>query len=394
MLVKRCEDQTRQIEGLSKIVEAILLMSSKPDRIVIDGRRLNATRTGVGRYLESLLAEWSASELPAEEVCVVLADRSGLERVPSSPGLTTEVAAPGLPGLLWERFGLATRLRPGDLLFAPTNLVPTAWRGPTVLVMFDALQEVRPGDFSRLVRLRFGGRYRRAIARADRVIVPSRATAIDLERVYDLSRERVAIVHPAADRAFRPCGGEVASPVAAPYFLFVGKRSRRRNVPAILAAFAIHRQRFSATRLVFVGDASATLVEADGVIDLGHVGEADLQALLAHATALLYPSEHEGFGLPVVEAMASGCPVVTLRREALLEAGGDGPLYLEEATPEAIANAMATLASDQVSRGDRVVAGLAASARFSPEAFAGGVSRELQRGWDEALSGVRRGTRR
>jgi len=369
-------------------------MSSKPDRIVIDGRRLDATRTGVGRYLESLLAEWSATGLPAKDVCVVLADRSGLDRVPRSPGITAEIAAPGFPGLLWERFGLAARLRPGDLLFAPTNLVPAAWRGPTVLVMFDALQEVRPGDFSTLVRLRFGGRYRRAIARADRVIVPSRATAIDLERVYGLSIERVAIVHPAADRAFRPRGDAVAPPVASPFFLFVGKRSRRRNVPAILDAFATHRRRFPESRLVFVGDASATLGTRDGVIDLGHVIEADLHALLANATALLYPSEHEGFGLPVVEAMASGCPVVTLRREALLEAGGDGPLYLDEATPEAIATAMATLASDPPARADRIVAGLAASERFSPEAFAGGVSRELQRGWDEALAFEHRGTRR
>ena len=67
---------------------------------------------------------------------------------------------------------------------------------------------------------------------------------------------------------------------------------------------------------------------------------------MASALGVLYPSEREGFGLPVVEAMASGCPVITLRRDALIEAGGDGPLYLDEATPEALARAMAHLATD------------------------------------------------
>ncbi|MDB5349820.1 MAG: glycosyltransferase [Planctomycetota bacterium] len=317
--------------------------------------------------------------------------------MPASAGLRTELVAPGLPGLLWERFGLGRTLRRGDLLFAPTNLIPSNWRGPTVLVMFDALQERRPDEFSRLVRLRFGRRYRNAVARADRVIVPSEATAADLSRVYGLSRDRMTVIHPAPEPAFRPLAAdamevrqarETLKLGGAPFFLFVGKQSRRRNIPAILDAFRRHRIGFPSHRLVFVGEVAdrglPNRCEGDGVLNAGHVSEPILRGLMATARAVLYPSEHEGFGLPVVEAMASGCPVITLRRDALIEAGGDGPVYLDEATAESLAAAMSSLATESSFRAERVAIGLEHASRFRMEAFAAAVTRELQRVWDES----------
>ena len=390
-----------------------------PARLVIDGRRLTAHRTGVGRYLETLLNEWSATALPAREVLVVLADAAGLARVPHVERLSAVVVVPSLPGLLWERFGLLRTLRRGDLLFAPANLVPAGWGGPTVLVMHDALQEVRPSDFSRWVRFRFGRRYRRAIARADRVVVPSRSTADDLKRVYGVSNDRVTVIPPACGPDFRPRNlddpgvAEIAAlvlPPARKFFLFMGKQSRRRNVPAIRDAFALHRRQFPDHYLAFVGDepTGATVcefvscyetdatsnVETTGVLEYGHVEEEVIHAMLATATALLYPSEHEGFGLPVIEAMASGCPVVTLRRKALVEVGGDGPIYLDEARPEAIAEAMAALVTNPEHRVRHIDAGLARTEQFTPEAFAAGVARELRRAWEDWNDSAPPGTRR
>jgi glycosyltransferase involved in cell wall biosynthesis len=360
-------------------------------RLVIDGRRLTAQRTGVGRYLESLLQEWAVTGLPLPETRIVLSDPAGLDRVPKAEGLTAEVVGRGWPGLVWERWGLGRVLRPGDMLFAPANLIPSSWRGRSVLVMHDAIQEVLPQSFPWHVRWRFARRYRRAAARATWIIVPSRSTARDVERIYDVGAERIGVIHPAADPAFRPRTADDPIVLDArrrlglgddPFFLFVGKRSRRRNVPALLAAFELHRREHPTHRLVLVGppDRCDPANPEDAVANLhlaGHVSEPILQGLMAGAVALLYPSEYEGFGLPVVEAMASGCPVVTLRNSALAEAGGSAAWYLDSPRPDRMAEAMRVLTVEPARRAELVVRGLDHARRFRRERFAEEVKTEL-----------------
>jgi glycosyltransferase involved in cell wall biosynthesis len=359
-------------------------------RLVIDGRRLTAERTGVGRYLEVLLREWATSGPPLPEVVVVLADRSGRARVPETPAIRAEVIGERWPGLIWERFGLGRFLRPGDVLFAPTNLVPRNWPGPSVLVAFDTLHEVLPDSFPWHVRWRFGGRYRRASQAADRVLTPSHSTWRDVAKYYGVPADRLRVIHPAPDPNFRPQGPRSEEVLSArsrlglggdPFFLFVGKPSKRRHVPAILEAFALHRVEHPSHRLVFVGPGyrdSATGGAADGIVRAGHVDEATLRGLMADAVALLYPSEYEGFGLPVAEALACGCPVITLRRGALVEAGGDAAWYLDAADPGPMADAMHTLATDVATRAARMSRGFTHVAQFRPARFADRVKAEIR----------------
>lgn len=357
-------------------------------RLVIDGQRLNAERTGVGRCLETLLADWAETGLPLDETLVVLRERAGLSRLPDVAGLSATVVGEGWPGLAWECFGLGRVLRPDDLLFAPANLVPPTWRGRTVLLIYDTLLWAVPEGFPRHVRWRFGWRYRMAARRAGRVLVPSRSTARDVSRVHGIAESRLRVVYPGPDPEFRPLprgAGEVVEARRsiglgdAPFFLFVGKRSRRRNVPAILDAFARHRRAFPTHHLVFVGPEGGPPLPGRevGILDAGHVVEPVLRGLMADARALVYPSDYEGFGLPVVEALASGCPVVTLRNSALTEAGGDAPWYLDAPEPEMMAQAMHALALDD-GRADRVARGLAHVARFSRARFAREVKEELR----------------
>jgi glycosyltransferase involved in cell wall biosynthesis len=362
-------------------------------RLVIDGQRLTAERTGVGRCLESLLAEWAETGLPLAETLVVLRDRDGLARVPRAPGLRAQVIGRCWPGLAWECFGLGRVLRSDDLLFAPANLVPPFWRGRTVLVVYDTLPWVVPESFPWTTRWRFGWRYRLAARRSSRVLVPSRATARDVARVHGVPESRLRIVHPGPEPSFRPLAPGAPEIALArrsiglgndPFYLFVGKRSGRRNLPAILEAFARHRRVHPTHRLVFVGPAGGVpfpdpeSAATQGIVACGHVAEPVLRGLLADAVALLYPSDYEGFGLPVVEALASGCPVVTLRNSALTEAGGDAPWYLDRPDAHALAQAMHHLATDPAARALRVERGLAHVVRFSRARFAREVKEELQ----------------
>jgi glycosyltransferase involved in cell wall biosynthesis len=290
--------------------------------------------------------------------------------------------------MAWEWLGLRRVLRPGDVLFAPTNLLPTGWRGTSVLVVFDTLLESVPESFPRAVRWRFRSRYRSSARRATRVIVPSEATARDVVRYYGIDVSLVRTIYPAIGHEFRPRSAEDGVIVAArwavgvgksPYFLFVGKRSRRRNVGAIVDAFVRHHARFSTHRLVFVGPAGGVDVPAHpAVIVTGHVADDVLLGLMAGAVACLYLSDHEGFGLPLVEAMASGCPVVTLRNSALVESGGDAAVYLERAEAGEIATALGRLAEDHSHREALVGSGLGQARKFRGTGFAEAVREEIQ----------------
>lgn len=378
-------------------------------RLVIDGRRLTAARTGVGRYLEGLLQEWARTGPPLPETIVALSSRGGLARVPAGGGGVAKLIGEGWPGLAWEQWGLGRLLRKGDVLFAPANLVPSNWRGKTALVLFDLTQEVFPDSFPWHVRRRFGRRYQRAAARADRILVPSRSTADDLKKVYGIPPAHIRVVYPGIGPEFRPDAGAAVTARqmlgigSLPFFLFVGKRSRRRNVSAILDAFATHRRTFPESRLVFAGPDSGGGIGPDnaelGLIGAGHVSEPILRGLLTDATGLLYPSNYEGFGLPVIEAMACGCPVVTLRNSTLVESGGDAAWYVElpeptrldagirplgvvterrhEALTRGLAAAMHALSTDAALRSELVGRGLMQAARFPLSACAEAVKEEL-----------------
>ena len=359
-------------------------------RLVIDGHRLTADRTGVGRCLETLLLDWTETGWPLEQTVLVLRDRAGAARIPDARGLEVVVHGGRLPGIAWETLVLGRTLRAGDVLFAPANVVPWTWRGRTVLILYDTLPWSVPDGFPWHVQLRFGLRYRLAARRANRVIVPSEATARDVAAIHKVPSERISVVYPGVEPSFRPLSPE--SPEVgwaraelglgnAPYFLFVGKRSHRRNVPAILKAFACHRRSFPGHRLVFVGPGGRDDIpgDLDGVIVAGHVSEDRLRALYADALALLYPSDHEGFGLPVIEAMACGCPVVTLRNSALVESGGDAAYYLPSADPSAITFALNTLAKSENAREPLRADGLKQAARFDRRTFAEIVKQEIRR---------------
>lgn len=362
-------------------------------RLVIDGRRLEPQRTGVGRYLETLLAEWAVTGLPLERGLLVVRSEAAVAALPRAPGLEIRAVGRDWPGLIWERWGLGRALRPDDVLFAPANLVPANWRGKTVLVLHDLIQEIRPDDFSRWTRFRFARRYRAAALRADVVVTPSRATAADAARVHGVDPARIRVIPPGVAPEFRPLSA-LSPRVAAvrdelgvgpgPFFLFLGKRGPRRNLDQVVRAVREVRNDRPDVKLVVVGPRAGGPVVEPGVVDRGYLPEETLRILMGAATALAYPSEYEGFGLPVVEAMACGCPVLTTRGGALPEAGGNAAVYLDDTRAETIAAAMKRLLHEPDWRWDLANRGMRWAAGFSRSRFAARVAAVIRELADDA----------
>lgn len=228
----------------------------------------------------------------------------------------------------------------------------------------------------------------RQYRRLDAVIAISESTAADLNAFYGLPRERIRVIPCAYDPAYRPVDHTEVARVRAryglgdePYFIHVGNLSKKKNLAVLLEAFLAFRARSGfAGRMVFVGGEYpkgrdeaffARLAQADAresALLTGAVPQEDLIALYAGATAFMFPSLHEGFGLVVLEAMACGVPVAAHAAGAVRDVVGDAGIVIE--SPGDLGTWRDTferLASDAPLREQLRNAGLARAATFSPE---------------------------
>jgi glycosyltransferase involved in cell wall biosynthesis len=349
-------------------------------RIGIDARLWGEPRSGIGRYTRSLVE--ALVKLAPEERWVLYLDRPARD-------LPADVEARCLPWpqrLLWTLWAAPRDLarQPVDLFHGVTGFeLPGARGAPLVTTVHDLV----PFRFPRLVPWRHRWAVRAllgsALRRARRVITVSSATRDEVLARYRLAPERVHVVPEAAAPHFAPPPDAEVRRVGeryglgAPYVLFVGLLEPKKNVPALLGAVARLRARggWGPATLVLVGApgwgsevaAEVARLDLEGVVKrLGAVPDADLPALYAGAHAFAFPSLWEGFGLPVLEAMASGAPVVASRRGALPEVTGGAALLVEPA-PEPLAEALGQLLADAALRARLREAGLARARGFSWE---------------------------
>jgi len=212
-----------------------------------------------------------------------------------------------------------------------------------------------------------------------RVVAVSEFTAGQVCEYAGLSRDRVTVI---PNGVSAPPTGAAAPPAAlrdsGPFFLALGGAEPRKNAATAAAACRIYRARGGTHRLVLVGDDHGGHRVADivakapgGVVSIPRASEAELNWLYRNAAALVFPSRHEGFGLPPLEAMAQGCPALAANRTALPEVLGDGAELLEPDDPEAWAGAMQRCATDAAYRADLGRRGLERSRLFSWDRAAG-----------------------
>jgi glycosyltransferase involved in cell wall biosynthesis len=362
-----------------------------PLHIVIDARRIRDF--GIGTYIRSLVHALSTI------------DSSDRYTLISAPGEVRTLG--GLP----ENFRTAVYSRDDhnvldhvafpvflhglspDLVHIPLNRVPLLMPRPYVVTIHDMtsllFEEKKHSEFRMQLR-RF--RYRRGLQRAQCVIAVSDATRRDVESMMDVPPERVRRVYNAPDPGFmEPAGAdpEVQDRVMEryqinyPYLLYAGNIRKHKNVPRLVEAFAVVRDQLAAhpvyrdLRLVIIGDTISqypavrhTVIKSrveQLVRFLGFVPFETLRCFYQRAAAFVFPSRHEGFGLPPLEAMACGSPVVTSNVSSLPEVVGDAAILVNPENVFDIARGIRDVLLDDSLRAEMVRRGHEQARRFSWE---------------------------
>lgn len=269
-------------------------------------------------------------------------------------------------GHVWEQ-GLLPALAAGHpLLYSPANLAPVLYRRNAV-VIHDAAALRHPEAYSALY-VAYQRRMLPALAQRARVLITvSEFSRGELVEMLGVAPERVTVIPEGVDERFFAAAPDarVADRYALPtrYVLALGTVSERKNLDVLGRAAAVLGQR--GIELVVAGSQRGYLRgSAAGLRRLGYVAEADLPALYAGAQALVMPSRYEGFGLPCLEAMAAGTPVVAAACAALPETVADGGLLVDPNHPDAFAQALVSVIEDADTRAKLIAAGRRRAARF------------------------------
>jgi glycosyltransferase involved in cell wall biosynthesis len=343
-------------------------------RIFIDYRPALRARTGVGEYLHQLVRVpdvWRHDEL-------TLFSSSWKDSLEPSVARFGRVVDRRIPvqvlNLLLHRLGApaAERLAHGtfDVVFSPHPLLFPSTGGAQVVTVHDVDFVVHPERTRAEVRRDYVPLAYGHARRADLVVVPSRHTAARVGELFGVASERIVVCHhgrpdwPA--RSAEPAGG---------YVLSVGTLEPRKNVEGLVAAYdRLRRRRADMPELRLAGHATPEVAGwltrlapplSDRVRPIGYVADTDRPAVYAGASLLVLPSFDEGFGLPALEAMTVGVPVVASARGALPEVLGEAALLIDPADPDALAAAIERVLVDAPLRQALIARGLERARAFS-----------------------------
>ena len=353
-------------------------------RVLVDATAVPADRGGVGRYVDGLLAALSVADANLAIVC----QRADAERYARMAPQADVVAGPAAIAhrparLAWEQTGLplVAQQVTAEVVHSPHYTMPLRVGRPVVVTIHDATFFTTPEQHTAVKGTFFRSATRTALRRATRVIVPSKATRDELVRVLDADPTKIDVAYHGVDPdVFHvPTDAEKARVAArlglrGPYVAFLGQLEPRKNVPNLIRGWAraVH-WRDDPPALVLAGgsgwdeEVDAAIADVPShlrVLRPGYLRFADLPAYLGGAVVCAYPSHGEGFGLPVLEAMACGTPVLTTHRLSLPEVGGDAVAYTEPGADD-IAEALSALLDDTARRQHLADAALARAREFT-----------------------------
>lgn len=364
-----------------------------PPRVLVDATSVPADRGGIGRYVDGLLgalSEAAGSDLNLSVVCQRTDEQRYGQMLPGAEVVGAPAAVAHRPArLAWEQTGLpllAQQLN-AQVLHSPFYTCPLRSSCPVTVTVHDATFFAEPQHYDKARALFFRSAVKTTLRRASRTIVPSKTTRDELVRLLNADPTRIDVAYHGVDHnAFHAPSDEEKARVRArlglacgEYIAFLGAREPRKNVPSLIRGWtAAMDGRANPPALVIAGgqghddEIDRAFAEAPAHLRLlrpGYLPRGDLSGYFGGAVICAYPSHGEGFGLPVLEAMACGAPVLTTPRLSLPEVGGDAVAYTGE-DPGQVAAGLAALLDDEPRRLNLAKAGSNRAKEFTWESSA------------------------
>ena len=354
-------------------------------RVLVDATDVPADRGALGRYVDGLIGALGSAGTDLAVVCQ-RADEERYGRL--APGATV-VAGPAALGhrsarLAWEQSGLPVVAQQvnADVIHMPYYSMPLRPGRPTVVTIHDVTFFTEPEHHSTATAMFYKSAIRSATRRATRLIVPSNATRDELVRVLGVDPARIDVAYHGVDhRLFhRPEPRQITRVSARlglhgkPYVAFLGSLEPRKNVAALIRGWAGAVADLAEPPALVLGGGGGWSDEVDAAVSAipphlrlcrpGYLPFTDLPGFLGGALLVAFPSRGEGFGLPVLEAMACGVPVLTTHRTSLPEVGGEAVAYTEP-DADSIKVALRALLDDPERRATLGAAGYARAQEFT-----------------------------
>ncbi len=328
----------------------------------VDGNEANVKqKVGVSVYAANLLAYWSKKANSNLRFKIFLKEKPQSNLPPPHEFFNYETVA---GDKLWSQIFLPARLnlkKDIDVFFSPAHYSPRLSPVPVVVTIHDLSYFYYPGEFLKkdLYKLENWTKY--SVQKAKRVIAVSQNTKKDLLKFYRLPVNKVEVIYNGYEKQKTKTAEQLKNfDLPKAYFLYVGTLQPRKNVSTLIRAFRKFKQTYPLFKLIIVGRKGwlyqqifslvTNLNLEEEIIFTDYVTDAELVKLYQNAFCFVLPSLYEGFGIPILEAMAYACPVISSNVSSLPEIGGQACLYFNPHSEKELLTKMKILANNQVLR--------------------------------------------